>query len=99
MGEASMASSRSGWRETPRGDERLPQRDAMGQVHAQHRDGRKWAIEVKVGKTSREELGGLFRFVRDHPDFEPHLLSWEGQKINGIRSLDAEKTLAMRGGA
>lgn len=55
----------------------------------------KWAIEVKSGNTSIEELRGVFEFCKIHNDFEPYLLSLSGQKFKEIASLDASKILSL----
>lgn len=55
----------------------------------------KWAVEVKVGKTSLAELGGLFEFCKRHHEFEPKLISLLDQSIEGVGSLDPREILSL----
>jgi len=58
-------------------------------------DQQKWAIEVKSGPVSRDNLSGLIEFCKLYPEFEPQLLSLEGQKLQGIKSLDPVEILSL----
>lgn len=58
-------------------------------------ENQKWAIEVKAGKTSLVELRGLFEFCKEHTEFEPRLISFVDQAIDGICSLDLRKILSL----
>lgn len=57
--------------------------------------GEKWAVEVKSTDTTKAELKGLMVFCERHPGFEPCLISFVGQEIDGIKSLPAEKILSL----
>lgn len=54
-----------------------------------------WAIEVKLGKTSKDDLKGLFQFVKHHPTYEPCLISFMDQEIEGVRTLPVETLLSI----
>ncbi len=58
-------------------------------------ENQKWAIEVKAGKTSLVELRGLFEFCKEHTEFEPRLISFVDQAIDGVCSLDLRKILSL----
>lgn len=58
-------------------------------------ENQKWAVEVKAGKTSRAELQGLFQFCKAHPEFEPRLLSFIDQSVDGVISLDPKEILSL----
>jgi len=55
----------------------------------------KWAIEAKAGLASRAELRGLFEFCRIYPEFEPRLISFMDQAIDGIPSLNPKEILSL----
>lgn len=57
--------------------------------------GEKWAVEVKSAKTTEAQLGGLFKFCKQHPDFEPYLVSLVGQNIPHVNSLASEEILSL----
>lgn len=57
--------------------------------------GEKWALEVKSAKTTEAELKGLFKFCKQHPDFEPRLVSLVGQNIPHVNSLVSEEILSL----
>lgn len=56
--------------------------------------GEKLAIEVKSGKISLSDLKPLFSFCKTHKEFQPCLVSYLDQQIEGVRTLSAEKVLA-----
>lgn len=58
-------------------------------------ENQKWAIEVKTGKTTLAELRGLFEFCKEHPQFEPRLISLVDQEINGVSSLNPRDILSL----
>lgn len=55
----------------------------------------KWAVEVKTSAVSDKDLKGIFKFCELHRDFEPVLISLAGQKIEGVRAIDAEEFLSL----
>lgn len=59
-------------------------------------NGEKWAVEVKTSKTTLDELKGLRSFCQHHPEFEPCLVSWIDQKVEGIRTLDRHEILSLK---
>lgn len=54
-----------------------------------------WAVEVKSTKVTQKELKGLFEFQRQYPIFEPCLVSYTSQEIEGVRTLDPEMILSL----
>ncbi len=58
-------------------------------------ENQKWAVEVKVGKTSLAELAGLFEFCKRHSEFEPRIISLVDQVIDGVPSLDPKEILSL----
>lgn len=58
-------------------------------------ENQKWAVEVKAGKTSQAELRGLFEFCRRHTEFEPRLVSFIDQAIDGVSALDPAEILSL----
>ena len=58
-------------------------------------ENQKWAIEVKSGNTSLLELRGLFEFCKEHAEFEPRLISFVDQVIDGVPSLDPREILSL----
>lgn len=58
-------------------------------------NGQKLAIEVKSSSTSEKNLHGLREFCKRHRDFEPCLISFVDQKIEGIRNWPAEEVLSL----
>ena len=57
-------------------------------------NGERWAVEVKSSKTSEKELKGLYKFCELNKDFEPVLVSFIGQKIQGMKSISAGEALS-----
>ncbi len=62
---------------------------------AQGPSGEKWAIEVKSTKVEQSELKGLSEFCKRYPTYEPCLISFINQKIDGIKSLSCKSVLAL----
>lgn len=57
--------------------------------------GENWAIEVKSATIKEKDLSGLKSFCAKHMDFEPCLISFVGQKVDGVRSLHLEHVLGL----
>ena len=58
-------------------------------------EGKKMAVEVKTSETTLKELAGLLKFCQVHPDFEPCLLSLQGQHFQNITSLSWNEILSL----
>ena len=57
--------------------------------------GEKWSIEVKSAKVTKNELKGLSEFCKRNPDYEPCLISFVDQKMDGIKSLSCKSILSL----
>lgn len=57
--------------------------------------GEHYAIEVKSGPTTLDELSGLRLFCKENKDYQPCLISLVDQKLTGIVSQSAEWVLSL----
>jgi len=57
--------------------------------------GERFALEVKCGLTTADELSGLKSFCIENKDYEPCLISLVDQKVAGITSKSAESILSL----
>lgn len=58
-------------------------------------DNQRYAIEVKTGSTSQEEMKSLWAFCTMHPDFTPCLVSLQNESLDGLQHLPVEAVLSL----
>ena len=58
-------------------------------------DNQRYAIEVKTGRTSHEEIKGLLAFRTMHPDFTPCLVSLHNETLDGLQHIAVEDVLSL----
>jgi len=59
-------------------------------------ENQKWAIEIKSSTIDRTSLKGVLHFCKKFPEFEPKLISFENQKLQGVETLPVEEILSLQ---